>query len=750
MALGEGGIDSQVQDKMDTYRSNPQALQKAYGIGKQTIDLLALQKLTTEKKQAAAAMQAAQQQQPGTIAEQREAEALGLIKAETNNTLGDLTSRTKGTLGQQATVQKKAQQSVGKPSQGGGLAALLGGGPKPPQARPPMGNPAAQGLAGARMAQAATQTGGPRRMAQGGIVGFAGGQEVGTTPLQRKLGGFKKYFTDSKTRIDLQNEVKKKFRGFAAPIPGGLTRQSDEQQAYAKSIMAAIPELDNVQLNDLLALPFTADMSGYDVSSLPPVPSGSSSTETETDGGPAELPPRVDGRTIDPATGLPYSPITYEAPEPYKSEVSKLTREDLTVAPVVPATPDTTDVDTAQENLLKTVGSIPDGVDVVDVAKAPLEAVPSSSYLSPQGIKAENELLRRAGEDFDADPTAALDDARASADLYGLRKEKQEISRDQQQRQTEFQDRVLDPALVKKMKRMETFGGGAKYGRGGIGQGYLESEKRFQDIERGGLKTLADLQQTGIANDNLLVQQGNAAGESAATRAQSDKTNAGTIYQNQVVADRAMATSQQAIQQNINTAHALAENTINNQEYKAQLQVITNEAAARRQILSTATILQDGENNRLVAQSQNKQDALVATASNLIEQAKETDKFRQEQDKIVQLDEQNARALAMDQSNMLREEYNTIINEDPNIIKLRKEVADSETEADIRDAKLRLTTYEDVLEARLASLFAFDYAKLYALEQKVAKFEQQRLQGVGGGPIDVEDPAITVNPVGAQ
>jgi hypothetical protein len=340
-----------------------------------------------------------------------------------------------------------------------------------------------------------------------------------------------------------------------------------------------------------------------------------------------------------------------------------------------------------------------------------------------------------------------MDAARTSADNYGLRKEKQEISRDQQERQTEFQNRVLDPALVKKMKRMETFGGGAKYGRGGIGQGYLESERRFQDIESGGLKTLADLQQTGIANDNLLVQQGNAAGESAAGRAQADRTNSATIYQNIVSRDQSMATNAQNIQQNINTANTLAQNTVNNQEYKAQLQVITNEAAARREVLRTATILQDGENNRLVAQSQNKQDALVASAANLIERAKETDKFRQDQDKIVQLDEQTARALAMDQSNMLREEYNTIINEDTNIIRLRKEVAESETEADIRDAKLRLTAYEDVLEARLASLFAFDYAKLYALEQKVAKFEQQRLQGLGGGPIDVEDPTITVDPV---
>eukprot|EP00918_Siedleckia_nematoides_P018788 GHVU01040133.1.p1 GENE.GHVU01040133.1~~GHVU01040133.1.p1 ORF type:complete len:740 (-),score=62.36 GHVU01040133.1:492-2711(-) len=737
MALGEGGIDSQVQDRMDTYRSNPKALQKAYGIGKQTIDLLALQKLNTEKKQAAAAMQAAQQQQPGTIAEQREAEALELIKAETNNSLGDLTNRTKDTLGQQATVQKKAQQRIGKPNQGGGLAALLGSGPKPPAA-----NPQAGGLAGARMAQAAAQQGGPRRMAQGGIVGFAGndGNNQVKSPFGRFIEPLVEPFTKEGIATQkLRQRVAKKFGAYGGVGKGLFARQTPEAREYATSVLNNLQSLDNAALLELEAAdfnPLTTDLSG-----LPPLPT---STETETE---TELPPRVDGRTIDPATGLPYSPITYEAPEPYVSELSKLTNEDLNVDAVVPATPDTSGVTTAKADLLSTIGDIPDSATVEDVTKAPLEAVPSSSYLSPEGIAAENELLRRAGEDFDADPETAIDDARAKADLYSLRAEKQEISRDQQARQTEFQDRVLDPALVKKMKRMETFGGGAKYGRGGIGQGYLESERRFQDIERGGLKTLADLQQTGIANDNLMVQQGITAGESAGSRAQADRTNSATIYQNIVSRDKAMATSQQTIQQNINTANTLAQNTVNNQEYKAQLQVITNEAAARREVLRTATILQDGENNRLVAQSQNQQDALVASAANLIERAKETDKFRQDQDKIVQLDEQTARALAMDQSNMLREEYNTIINEDTNIIRLRKEVAESETEADIRDAKLRLTAYEDVLEARLASLFAFDYAKLYALEQKVAKFEQQRLQGLGGGPIDVDDPTITVDPV---
>ena len=56
MALGDGGLDAQVEQRMDAYRGNPQQLQKRYGQNKELMDLLALQKLKTEKDQIAAAM----------------------------------------------------------------------------------------------------------------------------------------------------------------------------------------------------------------------------------------------------------------------------------------------------------------------------------------------------------------------------------------------------------------------------------------------------------------------------------------------------------------------------------------------------------------------------------------------------------------------------------------------------------------------------------------------------------------------
>ena len=107
MALGNGGLDAQVEQRMDAYRGNPQKLQQRYGQNKELLDLLALQKLTSEKKQVAADMQLKAQNNPNTIAQQREAEALELTKSAMGGTLGELAGRTKGTLDQKAAMQKK-------------------------------------------------------------------------------------------------------------------------------------------------------------------------------------------------------------------------------------------------------------------------------------------------------------------------------------------------------------------------------------------------------------------------------------------------------------------------------------------------------------------------------------------------------------------------------------------------------------------------------------------------------------------
>ena len=67
MALENGGLDAQITQRMDAYRSNPQQLQQRYGQNKELLDLLALQKLTSEKQAAARDMQMSMQAEPVSL-----------------------------------------------------------------------------------------------------------------------------------------------------------------------------------------------------------------------------------------------------------------------------------------------------------------------------------------------------------------------------------------------------------------------------------------------------------------------------------------------------------------------------------------------------------------------------------------------------------------------------------------------------------------------------------------------------------
>ena len=75
-------MDNEVQTTMDAFRSNPNALMQRFQRGQQLIDLLALQKLKSEKEAAARQMQMQMQQNPNTIKEQREKEVLDMTKNE--------------------------------------------------------------------------------------------------------------------------------------------------------------------------------------------------------------------------------------------------------------------------------------------------------------------------------------------------------------------------------------------------------------------------------------------------------------------------------------------------------------------------------------------------------------------------------------------------------------------------------------------------------------------------------------------
>lgn len=114
------GIDSQIQDRVDAYRGNPQQLMQRYQQNQELLDLLALQKLKSEKEAAARDMQMQMQQNPQTIKQQREAELLGLTKQE-------LAQQTQGILQQRQASQQKNLQRVAQ----GGLGALAPQRPMP-------------------------------------------------------------------------------------------------------------------------------------------------------------------------------------------------------------------------------------------------------------------------------------------------------------------------------------------------------------------------------------------------------------------------------------------------------------------------------------------------------------------------------------------------------------------------------------------------------------------------------------------
>ena len=118
MVMQQGGINDLVNQKADAYRNNPQVLEKRYQQNQQLLDLLALQKVKSDKEAAARDMQLKMDQNPNTIAQQREQEVLAMTK-------DDMAKQTSGILGQR---QKQQQKNMQRTAKGQGIPAA-----RPPQ-----------------------------------------------------------------------------------------------------------------------------------------------------------------------------------------------------------------------------------------------------------------------------------------------------------------------------------------------------------------------------------------------------------------------------------------------------------------------------------------------------------------------------------------------------------------------------------------------------------------------------------------
>ena len=179
-------LGSDVQNRVDAYKENPAALQKRYMQSQELVDLLAMQKMKSEKEAYARDMQMKMENKPATIAQQYEAELAGRTK---NDIL-------KGVSGVLQNKQATAQKNINKV--------------------------ASKGIAG-------QQASNMLKLAEGGIIGFAGpeGSEV---PKNR----------EEQIRI-LRNKYsanlisKEEYLEEAAKIRSKMPQGPIAQKAYKKS-----------------------------------------------------------------------------------------------------------------------------------------------------------------------------------------------------------------------------------------------------------------------------------------------------------------------------------------------------------------------------------------------------------------------------------------------------------------------------------------------------------------------------------
>lgn len=160
------GIDQQVQQTADAYRGKPEMLQQKYAQNQQLIDLLALQKLKSDKEEASRqiALQMGNQGKPPTIADQRESQVLDMTKKEVvDQQAGVMQNK----MQQQQAAQQKLMQSAGAPQM-------------PAQATPQPQEPPAAGLAGLPAPNI-------QGMAGGGIVAFDEGGTTGEEEARRVM-----------------------------------------------------------------------------------------------------------------------------------------------------------------------------------------------------------------------------------------------------------------------------------------------------------------------------------------------------------------------------------------------------------------------------------------------------------------------------------------------------------------------------------------------------------------------------------
>jgi len=173
-------LDQDIEQRVNAYRGNPQALQQRYAANQELLDLLALQRLKSEKDDAARKVQMEMQENPQTIKQQRERQLFEMTKQDlVNQTAGIMQNKRNR---QQKNLQRVAKQGAAGPRQmQSGLGALAQRQPQRPQ------------QVAMRQPQRPQQAPMGRMMkaAEGGIVAFVNGGNVTQAEINqyRRSGG---------------------------------------------------------------------------------------------------------------------------------------------------------------------------------------------------------------------------------------------------------------------------------------------------------------------------------------------------------------------------------------------------------------------------------------------------------------------------------------------------------------------------------------------------------------------------------
>ena len=173
-------LDQDIEQRVNAYRGNPQALQQRYAANQELLDLLALQRLKSEKDDAARKVQMEMQENPQTIKQQKERQLFEMTKQDlVNQTAGIMQNKRNR---QQKNLQRVAKQGAAGPRQmQSGLGALAQRQPQRPQ------------QAAMRQPQRPQQAPMRRMMkaAEGGIVAFVNGGNVTQAEINqyRRSGG---------------------------------------------------------------------------------------------------------------------------------------------------------------------------------------------------------------------------------------------------------------------------------------------------------------------------------------------------------------------------------------------------------------------------------------------------------------------------------------------------------------------------------------------------------------------------------